>query len=106
LSDHCSRSSCSRASSARGAFSIGSSAREARRALLLERAHAFAIVVAQARLALQVALEIELRVERVRRRRVKGLLQQTIAPGRPACQRAREGERLVGEALVIDRFPD
>src|SRR5258706_13653795 len=66
---------------------------EARRALFLECAHAFAVVVGQSGLALQVTLEIELRVEQVARRRVDRLLEQAIAPGRPVGEGGAERAR-------------
>src|SRR5207248_5137347 len=59
---------------------------EARLALLLERGHALAVIVAKSCLALQIALGIELRVERVTGGGVHRLFQQSITSGRSASQ--------------------
>src|SRR5439155_11468478 len=66
----------------------------ARLALLHEGRHAFAIVRGESRVALQVALEIELRFERVAGRGVDRPLHQAVALRRPGCERARKRVRL------------
>src|SRR5204863_10206190 len=79
---------------------------EARIALFLERAHALAIVLGQAGLALQVALEVELRVERVAGRGEQRPLDQAIALGGTAGQPRGERLRLGSELIVVHRLPD
>ncbi len=91
-----------RVSGQRGSHRAG----EARRALGDERGDAFAIVVTIAQRALQVALEVELRRQRV----AGGRLERLLDGRQPARGRLREArEQLVGDGRqlrVVDALPD
>src|SRR3970040_2791742 len=79
---------------------------EARRALLLEGRHAFAVVLGEPRLALQVALELELRVERVAARGEHRLLDQAEALGRAFRQLLCKFHPLGKKGFVVHDLPD
>src|SRR5205807_4193503 len=66
----------------------------ARLALFHEGRNALAVVRGESRLALQVALELELGIEGVGGGGVDRFLREAVAPGRPGCQRARKRVRL------------
>src|SRR5512134_3403098 len=93
-------------SSARGVICPPSFPFEARRTLLLECRHAFPVVLRIPGLALQVALELELRVERVAARGVHRLLDQAVAFGRALRKLPCKLNSFGKKNVVFDDLPD
>src|SRR6201999_2456048 len=83
-----------------------SAAGEIRRAFLAECGDAFFIIRGAAELALQVALVIELRLQRDLPALAHRELDRGEAPGRPARQTRDELVGLAFELVVVDRAPD
>src|SRR5260370_42401767 len=79
---------------------------EARRPLLEKSRDAFAVILAEPRLALQVALEIELCREIVRGRSVEGALGEAERAGRALRKTHPHPACLGHQRLVRARFPD
>src|SRR4051812_45659868 len=99
--------SLTRAATASASASATPSApREAGRGLLEEGGDALLVVAAPPGRALQVALEVELRVERVARARVDRPLDEPERRGRPVGEKAHEPARLGHQPLVVDHLPD
>src|SRR5262245_14264581 len=78
----------------------------ARLALLHECCNALPVILREPGLALQVALEVELGIERIARRGVDRLLDQAVAFGGTLGERMGDGARFPHETLVVERFPD
>src|SRR5215467_11725713 len=79
---------------------------EARRPLLAERRDAFGKVAARARLALQVALDVELGGEVVVRARAYRLLDEAVGAARAAGKPPRQRRDLAGERRVVEHAVD
>ena len=80
--------------------------RELRLALLEEGGDALGVVGGPPGLALQVALEVELGVEAVRRRRLDRALGQPEPAGRPGGEPRRDRLGFDDQRGVVDRLPD
>src|SRR5580700_7640404 len=95
-----------RSRSARAAELKASTPAEARRPLLEKSRDAFPIVLAEPRLALQVALEVELRVEVVRAGPIEGALCEAERARWALRETQRERPRLRHQCLIGNRPPD
>src|SRR5512147_2057421 len=88
------------------AFAIASAPGEPRRALAQERGDALAVVLAEAEHALQVALEVELGLERIR----CGRVDRAARRDQPLRRRAREPRHELldrfRERRIVDGLPD
>src|SRR4051812_16568941 len=77
-----------------------------RLALLHERGDPFPVILREPGVTLQVALQVELRVERVPRGRVEGFLDEAIASGRAGSERASDGCGFLHQTGIVQRPPD
>src|SRR5262245_35142361 len=79
---------------------------EVRFPLFHECPDAFSVVGCQARASLRIALQVELGVERIRRRCIKRSLDQSQTLRRGGCKMLAKPLCLAGECRVVHAFPN